>query len=598
MRYSYVAPVVMVALAVACKDSPTSPDNVDLGLLGGSSRLSLTATQSAEGLWENRVEYDWKAQRYPSEIHVGHDMRLLPESDRVEILPGQVVWVTFQVDAQRRLASEATMKGVRGQTCVTNTGRSATREFAIVEQVMASVDGQLRPVEKATAVVRVEEKLEAGLSRCFDYEILFDARPGVTYHVMATVVAHAAGRIVTHAGADFSLPAAKTTVEIDADAWMRDGAYEGCAKTLGPDFTCVSVDGIPRDQHILPATPTAQPGMSFMVDIKNEGVCGQTFVYTIDEPLREGGPNPPGGEIRDVSGSLVITTGECPPPKGGQNCVLTEATWRAKYGDGANPALVADFYGIYLGSALGEKSLLITSRDMVRYVFARAGVTTPIGELYAQLYFAKLNILAGADPRPIRDARIAADAFFATHTAGDWNSLSEHQRQAVRSWVETLTKYNEGRLGPPVCGSGGDDDDEGGNSCTRTIGYWKNHAGLGPQSDVVTRLLPVWLGIDAAAKSVFVSSAAQAAALLGKSGDASNGINKLYAQLLAAKLNVKSGADGSAVLQTVTQADVFLATHDAAVWTSLTTTDQHRVLAWASILDDYNNGRLGTSHCN
>ena len=598
MRYSYFAPLVIAALAAACNDSPTSPDDIDLGLMGGSGKLSLTATQSAEGLWEQRVEYDWKAQRYPSEIHVGHDMRLLPERDRVEILPGQTVWVTFQVDAQRRVASDATMKGVRGETCVTNSGRAPTRDFVIVEQVVTNVNGQLQPVDKATAVVRVEEKLEAGLSRCFDYEVLFDAQPGVTYHVAAAVVGYMGGRTVAQAGAGFSLPADKSTVEIDAEAWMRDGAFAGCAKTLGPDFTCTSITGIPRDQRIAPPTPNGHLGMSFMVDIKNEGVCGQTFVYTIDEPLREGGPNPPGGEIRDVSGSLVITTGNCPSP--GQNCVLTEETWRAMYGDGANPALVADFYGIFLGSSDGEKSLLITAPDMVRYVFGRAGVTNPIGELYAQLYVAKLNIIRGADPRPIRDVRIAADAFLARHSAADWNALTDHQRKAVASWVETLASYNAGQKGPRVCGSDddGDDDDDAGNACTRTIGFWKNHSGLGPQADLLTPLRPVWLGTAAGSQSVIVTSAAQAVAILNKSADASNGINKLYAQLLAARLNIKSGADGAAVLQTITHADAFLSVHAARDWATLADGDRQRVLSWMSTLDDYNNGRLGPRHCN
>ena len=50
---------------------------------------------------------------------------------------------------------------------------------------------------------------------------------------------------------------------------MRDGAYAGCDKTLGPDFLCISVDGIPRDQRIAPPTATGHLGMSFMVDIKN-----------------------------------------------------------------------------------------------------------------------------------------------------------------------------------------------------------------------------------------------------------------------------------------------------------------------------------------
>ena len=86
--------------------------------------------------------------------------------------------------------------------------------------------------------------------------------------------------------------------------------------------------------------------------------------------------------------------------------------------------------------------------------------------------------------------------------------------------------------------------------CTHTIGYWKNHAGFGPQADVVTALLPIWLGTAGGAKSINVVTAAKAVSLLKMEGSngvkaASNGINKLYAQLLGAKLSGADGADSS-----------------------------------------------------
>lgn len=596
MRYSYLAPLAIAAIALACNDGMTALDDSDLQLTGGGGNLSLTATQTAEGFWERRLEYDWTAQRYPSEIHVGHDMRLLPESDRVEILPGQTVWVTFQVDAHRRLASEATVKGVRGQTCVTNTGRSAAGGFVVVEQVMASVNGSLKPVDGASTVVRVDEKLDARESRCLDYEILFDAQAGVAYRVVAVAAAQVGGRAAAQAADDFALASELRTVEIDAEAWMRDGAYAGCTKTLGPDFTCTSIDGIPRDQRIAPPTATGHLGMSFMVDMKNEGVCGQTFVYTIDEPLREGGPKPPGGEIREVSGSLVITTGDCPPP--GDNCVQLESWWREHSPLGAGPDEIMPWLTILLGRPDGPKTYWVAPGDNIAFVLGRGGdASNGIYELYAQLFIAKLNIAKGADPSAIRDTRIAADIFLSTHNGNDWATMTERDRSLVLEWTNTLRDYNEGRLGPALCGSPPPPPPPSGDRCTRTIGYWKNHAGFGPQRDVVTPLLPVWLGTAAGAKSVFVTSAAQAVEFLNKSGDASNGINKLYAQLLAAKLNIKNGADGSAVVQTITQSDVFLSTHAAADWGSLSATERQRVLTWMLTLDDYNNGRLGPGHC-
>lgn len=128
---------------------------------------------------------------------------------------------------------------------------------------------------------------------------------------------------------------------------------------------------------------------------------------------------------------------------------------------------------------------------------------------------------------------------------------------------------------------------------TLTIGYWKTHTGLyGNNKDVVTPLLGsgIWLGTPDGAKSVLVTSAEQARELLSMSGDASNGINKLYAQLLAAKLNIANGADGSSISTTIVAADEFLATHNASDWSSLTKKQKQEVLKWAYLLDQYNNG--------
>lgn len=137
------------------------------------------------------------------------------------------------------------------------------------------------------------------------------------------------------------------------------------------------------------------------------------------------------------------------------------------------------------------------------------------------------------------------------------------------------------------------------NGCTRTPGYWKNHAGFKKQADVVTPLLPIWLGTAGGAKSIQVTTAAQAVDLLNRADDSSNGINKLYSHLLAAKLNKASGASSStSVNSTIAAADAFLALHDSASWAGLSATQQAQVLAWKDKLDSYNNGNEGTRHCN
>lgn len=133
------------------------------------------------------------------------------------------------------------------------------------------------------------------------------------------------------------------------------------------------------------------------------------------------------------------------------------------------------------------------------------------------------------------------------------------------------------------------------SSCgTYTIGYWKTHAGFtGNNPDVVSSKLPILLGTPGGTKSVNVTNANQAVTLLSMSGDASNGINKLYAQLLAAKLNQANGATvPDTVNNVITNADNFLAKYNNEDWNSLTKNQKQQVLIWMNNLDQYNNGLL------
>ncbi|MFN8525576.1 MAG: hypothetical protein U0821_20965 [Chloroflexota bacterium] len=138
--------------------------------------------------------------------------------------------------------------------------------------------------------------------------------------------------------------------------------------------------------------------------------------------------------------------------------------------------------------------------------------------------------------------------------------------------------------------------------CTLTIGYWKTHAGLGRQADVVTGRLPVQLGTVGGLKSFQVTTAAQAVSILefhkfATPDGASNGLNKLSAQLLAAKLNLYGkNANLSSVGSTIIAADAMLAQYDT--WTALTNQQKSQINQLASTLDNFNNGLFpGIPHC-
>lgn len=137
------------------------------------------------------------------------------------------------------------------------------------------------------------------------------------------------------------------------------------------------------------------------------------------------------------------------------------------------------------------------------------------------------------------------------------------------------------------------------SGCTRSKGYWKNHAGFGPQPDMITDLLPIWLGTDDGDKSMAVTDAQIAVDVLHQHtyGEPRNGITKLYAQLLAAKLNVASGAAADDIGDIIAEADDFLAMYDWTDWGNLDQNQKHMVLGWKDMLDDYNNGQIGPGYC-
>ncbi len=137
------------------------------------------------------------------------------------------------------------------------------------------------------------------------------------------------------------------------------------------------------------------------------------------------------------------------------------------------------------------------------------------------------------------------------------------------------------------------------SGCTYSKGYWKTHAGFGPQADIVTPLLPIWLGNDGGDKSLAVTDAQIAFDVLQQHtyGEPSNGITKLYAQLLTVKLNMANGAVADTVADIVTEADDWLAMHDWMDWANLSKQDMKMVLHWKNMLEMYNEGEIGPGLC-
>jgi len=92
-------------------------------------------------------------------------------------------------------------------------------------------------------------------------------------------------------------------------------------------------------------------------------------------------------------------------------------------------------------------------------------------------------------------------------------------------------------------GAGGGDDVSGGNDCTLTQGFWKNHPDAWPVSSLT-------LG------SVTYTQA-QLLAILTQPVKG-NGLVSLAHQLIAAKLNIANGADPTGIAATIAAADAMI----------------------------------------
>jgi hypothetical protein len=115
---------------------------------------------------------------------------------------------------------------------------------------------------------------------------------------------------------------------------------------------------------------------------------------------------------------------------------------------------------------------------------------------------------------------------------------------------------------------------------TGTPGYWKNHT-------------EVWTGVTIG--GVYYTSQA-ASDLMGKVSK--DKTISLFAQLVAAKLNVTIGNESGCIDARISEADTWMASHPVGSGVTASSTAWQQVAAAHRDLDDYNNGRLCAPHRN
>jgi hypothetical protein len=121
-----------------------------------------------------------------------------------------------------------------------------------------------------------------------------------------------------------------------------------------------------------------------------------------------------------------------------------------------------------------------------------------------------------------------------------------------------------------------------GQNCTYTQGYWKNHADVWPLQNLM-------LGAVSYSESQLLQILDQPAQ--------GNGLVILAHQLIAAKLNIASGADPTTVQQSVIDADSMIGgLMIPPIGSGYLSPAQTANLT--EILTEYNEGTIGPGHCN
>lgn len=548
---------------------------------------------------------------------------------------------------------------IYGQICVTNIGDYTTEGLAITVDLEVNPGGGFIPVTLGQHVdVSAKPSLTSKESYCYDYSITIPSlqiEPGKTYKVTAHVT------ITNHSGessgpspsatTDFPLlptPINNTISVTDTNGKSFTNISETSTMTYEKVFTCSDVGTRKNIATIIyegnasgPSDDASVTVNCYSLSINKTAFSSYSRLYTwsIDKTVSEDNLSfadttniilPAGGihaayykvtvtpTAQDIdfmaSGTITISNST---PMGATILGITDTI----SGVGSVPTTCTGFPFTLAGNGTtiscdyetipGQLTDKITRTNTAtvtiqNYSYHYSLPPTPIG---TTSFTDNEDIIFGSTPSKNIDKiiSISDDKYGSLGTANADNPSSQtlSYKTQIGPYLDCGNRTVDNTATFTTLDTGGTGSDTaivnvsvpcGG--CTFTIGYWKTHAGFtGNNPDLVTPLLPIWLGTPAGSKSIEVKDASQAVAILSFSGDASNGINKLEAQLLGAKLNINNKADGTIVSTIIAYADGFLATHNSADWTSLTKTQRNQVLSWATTLDNYNNGLIGPGHC-
>jgi hypothetical protein len=388
---------------------------------GSPSGTTLSAVTTAEGSLRKRVEYDWK-------------LRKTVTPSRLTMASGASGTVTYTLKATRTKISETTEPRVAGESCVTNSGTAATEDLKIVVQVQYKTSTTpFTDLPGASQTELPSQKLVAGETTCYPFEIGFRPMSGAEYSIVAKVTAtNLSGHLGEEYGpeqlAGFNLPGELAEpIEVDAVADVTDVPL--CPEGL------ICITDTPGTWKF-----TNSGSVQFAVEIQNGlALCNSTVLLSNTAILLEEHSQ----EQRPASASAKISIGPCPAP----NCTRTIGYWKN------HPERITPLLPVSLGTGAG-KSLLVTDASQAVNVLKMkvyGSSSNGITKLYAQLLAAKLNIANGSDSAAVASTLTSADSFLVNSNWQDWSALNAEQTRGVLGWKTMLDRYNNGVIGPGHC---------------------------------------------------------------------------------------------------------------------------------------------------
>ena len=165
------------------------------------------------------------------------------------------------------------------------------------------------------------------------------------------------------------------------------------------------------------------------------------------------------GEVEGLD-DLQWDAGLVPAAPAEPGCTRGPGYWRNHTGSGMQADMVSIHLPIWLGSAGGDKSILVADADVARKVFQMFDYGHPsngITKLYVQLFAARLNLASGAHAPEIQDVATEADTYLAGADWQNWANLDKETRLVIAGWRALLGQYNAGKLGPGACNDDGDE---------------------------------------------------------------------------------------------------------------------------------------------